>query len=354
MKKFFTLFVCLILAASTVYAQKEQEVKTGAKMSGYVFGDYFYKVGGDTLVKAGSSQFSGNAKDDQAFNLRRMYLNFDYTFNEQFTGKIILEGGDKSLDANKRYGIFVKYAYAEWKEILPGAKLLVGIIPTSEYAAGLAEKGWIFRSVERTVIDKSGLATGADFGIGLYGKFDKEGLFNYTAMIGNGSGTAMETNKYKKYYLSLNAQPVKGLFAEVHFDFEPNANDLNKQTIKGLLFYKTDAFIIGFEGFQRTYTQAKTPIEVKSTPLGISAYASYSLGDNLKAFARFDNYNPNTENTTTGYSENFIVAGIDFMPFKDVHFIPNIWMTTFSKKTDTPKDKDADLVARITFFFNFK
>lgn len=358
MKKLLTLLVCLAIATGSAFAQKEQAaVQTGAKMSGYIFGDYFYKIGGDPTVSNAlntkGTQFSSNKKDDQAFNIRRMYLNFDYIFNEQFAGKVVIENNDKQFNSDSRFGFFLKYAYMEWKEIYPGAKLMIGIIPTSEWAGGLAEKGWTYRSVEKTLLDKSGLGTGVDLGVGLYGKFDKEGNYGYTAVVGNGTGTKIEDNKYKKYYLSLNAQPIKGLFAEVHYDFEPADKDLNKTTFKGVLFFQSADFTVGFEAMQRKQITVVDP-ETKITPFGFSGYAIYKINDNFKVFGRYDQMDFNTEITTSGYKEGFITAGVDFMPIKDIHIIPNIWMTNFSKNVDSAPDKDADLVARLTFFFNFK
>jgi hypothetical protein len=132
---------------------------------------------------------------------------------------------------------------------------------------------------------------------------------------------------------------------------------------------------------------------------GISAYIHGDIIKNkLRFFARYDRFSPtnkinnnqynkyilNTSNyndnsysslatssaaaNATGdvtYKQNFIVAGLDFTPAKNVHIMPNIWYNRYATQLSdnlnnttngTLADKakgDYDLVYRISFYFVF-
>jgi hypothetical protein len=115
--------------------------------------------------------------------------------------------------------------------------------------------------------------------------------------------------------------------------------------------------------------------------------------DKLRWFARVDLYNPNknvdnskysayagisspsaymqngyhltfspstgapTAATSTGdptAKETFVTIGLDWMPYKDVHFEPNVWVNGYSSQlSSTGSEKDHDTVFRLTFFFVF-
>ncbi len=74
----------------------------------------------------------------------------------------------------------------------------------------------------------------------------------------------------------------------------------------------------------------------------------------LKAFARFDYYDPDTKSDSTGYKENFFTAGLDYMPIESVHFIPNVWVNSYSAKNSSAIERKADVVGRITFYYNYR
>ncbi len=350
------LFFAALLGVGSLSYLIAQD-KPAGKVHGYVFGDYFYKIGGDSTGK--SSQYSSLGKSQQAFQFRRFYLYYDHTFDEKFSAQFLLEGNDKALTDGK-HGVFVKTAYLEWKNILPNSNLWFGLIPTPTWSL-LSEKVWNYRSIEKTVADFRGLGSASDIGVGLRGKFDAEGMFNYVAMIGNGNAQKPENNKYKKYYLSVSAKPVKELVLEGYVDFEPAFNDLNKTTLKGFAAYQSQDFTVGVEVVQQIQAkqgaipQGQTTPNDK-TPLGISLFgwAPIPTVEGLNAFARYDFYNPDTKVSNAGFKETFITAGLDYMPIKNVHLMPNIWINSFSPKASGVASRDADVVARLTFFYVYK
>jgi hypothetical protein len=340
----------LILLAASAPALLSQEPPSG-KLSGLVFGDYFYKIQGDST--GAGSQYSSVKKDQQAFQFRRFYLFYDYTLSETFAAQFLLEGNDRALTDGK-HGIFLKTAYVEWKNILPLASLSFGLIPTPSWVA-VTEKAWAYRAIEKTIADFHGLGVATDIGVGLRGKFSESSTLSYSVMIGNGGGQKPEVNKYKKYYGSLLYKPAADLLVEGYADFEPSADDRSITTLKGFAAYQTDGFTIGCEAV--TQTQKKSGAAgADRSPLGVAAFARapFPGSENLGWFARFDYYDPDTKITSGGFTERFITAGLDFTPAKNLHLMPNIWVNTFSDKSGQGLSQDADIVGRVTFFLVFK
>ena len=59
------------------------------------------------------------------------------------------------------------------------------------------------------------------------------------------------------------------------------------------------------------------------------------------------NYNdPNTK-------EQFITAGLDFTPAKNVHLMPNIWYNKYTNQGPANLYNSYDLVYRVTFYYVF-
>ncbi len=355
-------YIQILLMAITLLSSYSNPIfsqeKSPFKISGLLFGDYYYKIQGDSSGSSG--EYSPYKKDYQAFDLRRVIFNYEHTISDKFTAAFTLEGGNKFLGSGGRFSVIIKAAYVEWKNIFEGSNLYAGYFLTPAFVWGISEKMWAYRSVEKTISDFRSLTTAVDLGVGLKGYFDKKSNYGYFIMIGNGTGTRPENNKYKNYYASLNAKPVENLNIEAYTEFEPNADDKNKLTFKGVLAYQTPNITIGTEAVN----QVKKKAGVNSSdvnPFGISFYAHGTLikdkktkASKLNAFARFDMYDPDMKLDSAGFKENFITAGFDYMPIPSVHFMPNVWINTYTDKSSAKIKKDADIAARLTFFYIYK
>jgi len=348
--KLSNLSIIILIGTFTLSATAQD--KPGGKVHGYVFGDYYYVISADTAASRGMGQYSSTPKDFQGFQFRRLYLYYDHTFNETFAAQFLLEGTDKSLDPGGRYGVFVKTAYLEWKNIFRNSNLWFGLIPTPTWSL-LSEKVWNYRSIEKTVTDFRGLGSASDLGVGLRGKIDDEGMLNYVLMIGNGTGQKPENNKYKKYYASLSVKPVKEFVVEGYVDYEPAADDKNKTTLKGFAAYQTARLTIGTEVLQQTQAKAGMAGADRSPfCLSLFAWAEVPNVQGLNVFARYDFYNPDTKVSSTGFNENFMTVGLDYMPIPNVHIMPNLWLNSYSAKGTG--SVNADVVGRVTFFYIYK
>ena len=193
---FLATFLWLLLSFQAIFAQdKNNEFKPHGKLSGKVFGDYYYKAHSDSLAR-GDYQYSGIANDENAFQLRRVQLGYQYHISKKFSGEVMvdLEGAT----AAKKMGFYIKYANLQWKNIFPNSNLIIGSTQTPTYAT-VTEKYWEYRHVEKMSEDMHG-STSYDLGVRLEGSFDKKKNYGYNLMVGNGTGSKAENNRSKKIY----------------------------------------------------------------------------------------------------------------------------------------------------------
>ncbi|MCX7877691.1 MAG: hypothetical protein N2510_03505 [Ignavibacteria bacterium] len=340
----------LILLLSSVVSFSQNH-----KLSGLLFGDYFYKVSGDS--SSSFTEYSQYKKDHQAFDIRRVMLIYENQISENFKAGFSLEGGNRFL-LNGRFGVIIKTAFLEWKNIFPYSNLYIGYFPTPAFVWGLSEKVWGYRSVEKTVSDMRNLTTPVDLGISLRGSFNKEASYGYSLMIGNGSGLRPENNKFKKFYISL-FQKLSWLNNELYFDFEPESGGRQIRTLKGIVSFEHKFYTIGTEFLMQNRIKFG-PNQEDITPAALSLFAHATVLKQpkteiprMRVFGRFDLYNPDI-NLDNVYIEHFITAGIDFSPLPGVHFMPNIWINTYNPTSDSLPERKNDIVGRMTFYYIYK
>jgi hypothetical protein len=210
-------------------------------------------------------------------------------------------------------------------------------------------------------------------GASLQGWFDQKGCFGYTALVGNGTSAKPETDNFKWFYGDVYAKFLdKRLLIDLYQDYEklnwgvytkgPNGNLYHDRNMTKLFVaWNTKKFTAGFEGFQNVILGDvkvtgidKNTYYRTSKAMGLSFFVRGAILSNsdgkqvLGFFARYDNYDPNgnlanivadknvaTYAATTGNyepttKEQFVTYGLDFTPFKNIHFMPNVWMNTYN------------------------
>lgn len=343
MKIKLILVLLLVLTAGAASAQ------TKGKVYGLAFGDYFYKASGDS---SGSSlEYSGYAKDFNTFEFRRVYLGYQHPITENITADVLLAFEGRELNNQQTRTVLVKTAEMKWSGIFEGSDLVVGLTATPGFSF-ITEKVWGYRAIEKTIMDQRGILGSRDLGVMLRGAFDKDKNYGYSFMIGNGRGARLENNKYKKFYGQLfTYQMKKKLVFEAYSDYEPVTSDRSRTTLKGFLGYVTDNITVGVEGFQQMQKNfAGDTADV--IPFGISGFITGGIvKKKLNFYARYDYFDPDTENSTSGFKENFITVGLDFMPRENVHIMPNVWVNSYSDKSTAGLERDADVVPRISFWY---
>ncbi|MFI5263852.1 MAG: hypothetical protein ACHQM6_05000 [Candidatus Kapaibacterium sp.] len=379
----------------------------GGKFNAQFFGDLFYKMHADTLGR-GSGQYSGGGpatpnvpRTAWDFQIRRIYLGYNYDISKSFTTEFLLayeEGniggaitgatstaGKATLDIQGERSVYVKLANIQWKNIYSNATLVFGAQATPGYVF-TSEAVWGYRSIEKTLTDKNGIIKSSDLGLGLRGAFNDARDFGYDLLLADGTGqtlpnVASVNAKNKKLYVDLWGKFMdKKIVVQAYFD-DQQTSDLplskNSTTLKFFAAYATTPLTIGAELFMQTNTNAvadsnfaagKTET-VSSKPFGFSVFATAQIVENcLNVFARYDSFDPDNnylnsgvKYSTAGYGstlskESFIVAGLDWTPYKNVHIMPNIWYDGYSNKNTNLTDRqlsDNDIVPRLTFFYKF-
>jgi len=354
--------VAAILIAVPCAAQTQQVVQTPpdfprGRISGYVFGDYYYNVVGDPIHRynaAGSDSDKTNidasraqqiGKDLNGFQIRRLYFQLDNDLSIKYSTRFRLEADSKSLTSDGKIGVNVKALYVQAKSVYRRADLFVGVLTTPIFEN--VEEFWQYRSIEKTIADFRGIGSSADLGAEVKGAFDTDRKVGYYLMIGNGLGQKPEDNRYKKFYYGF---PVKfGDFrAEAYADYEGAFGGKERVTYKGWAGYEFKKGAVGVEVVDRVNHSRPTNQE----PFGVSVFGRVAPRTDLAAFARVDQWSDDRRLDNRVDSQLWI-AGIDWQPLRDVHFMPNFEYQRFDAKGTAVKPAHNEMQARITFYYRF-
>ncbi|MFA6978185.1 MAG: hypothetical protein WC209_02590 [Ignavibacteriaceae bacterium] len=349
MKRISVIFITFIALQTFLLPQEK------VKISGVVFGDYFYNI--DNAVPA--------KKDVNGFQFRRIFFTTDFALADNLDSRFRLES-DQTVNSNTnggKLGVMVKDAYLKWKEVFNGSELIAGISPTPGFET--AETAWDYRALEKTILDLNSIISARDFGVDLKGKLNENGSINYWIKYANNSGNAPETDKYKRYSAMFKFKLSDNVLTSIHVDyadradkfdaFDKQAKSNNQFVGSFFLGYKQkEDFSVGVEAFTRTLQNnfAKTAADAlqDQSSIGISVWAWGTLSETLKLVGRFDSYDPNTKNDSDGNA--FFMAGLDYKAAKNVSVIPNLQLVSYQAK-NAQGESLKDLTARVTLAFTY-
>jgi len=379
MKKLQLIMIALFFISLNGFSQKDTAQTKKAfvpsgKIWGQIFGDYTYKLSANTF-NMNNTQYSANPKDFNSFDFRRIFLGYDYDISEKFTSAFLL-ASDGQVASDGSRSIYVKGANLKWKNIFKNIDLIVGQQQTSTYS--VASNTWGYRSLEKTIMDMRKIGVSYDFGACLQGKFNKNGDYGYSLMIGNGSGSKPENDKFKKKYIDLWGKFLdKKLILDIGGDNEiaqTSPYKKSKTTVKGFISYQMEKFTICFEAFSQlqknntTYTEP-VPSVLKDTTnavaSGITLFAKGMINSKLGWVVRYDHYNPDTKFNANDvyaasypsfYTESFVLAGLDYTVAENIHVMPNIWYDKYDNRAvafNKLSKTSYDLAARITVSYVF-
>jgi len=360
---------CLSLSIG-IHAQEstpKEEFKPTAKLSGEIFGDYYYKVESDTITSWGTAEFSRKKKDDNGFTLRRVHLRATFQLAPKVSGQILYEGDDGNLLPNgRRAAGNLRYAYLRISDIWPyGGSITIGAQETPTFTT-FTDKIWGYRSIERSIFDARRLGTSNDVGFSISGYLDSSKTIGYIFMVGNGTAQAPENDKFKKIYGEINGYLFnKRLLFDIYADYEDLGTKSydsfsvrqNKFSIKGFLAFQIPVLTVGVEGgFQQQSKMGAVDKEKRTAkdklPLGVAMFVRGTIIKNkLNFFVRGD-YFDNDNNEVNKYTELFFVGGLDFIPGGNAHIMPNIWINMYEARGNKPERK-SDIVPRLTFWWKF-
>ncbi len=358
-----------ILAIGTAAPGAAQVTGTGpdyprGRISGYLFGDFYYNVTGDpghgynasgadtarpnidgSTFANGTPRLIGS--DLNGVQIRRIYFQADNDLSAKYSTRFRLEMDSKALTSDGKIGVYVKAAYLQAKNVLPGGSFLFGMLTTPTFE--IADELWLYRPIEKTIADFRGLGSSSDIGVQLKGYFDSDHRIGYSAMVGNGPGQKPEDNRYKKGYLSFPLRPTENLWLEPYADYEGGAASQDRATFKMLAGYEFRRLTIGAEVVDRVNHQTSAP---NREPFGFSIFARGRATPKMAAFARFDRWQPNTRGADRVDTDMYI-AGLDWEPFKDVHVMPNVEATQYNARGAAVAPPHHDLQARMTMYYRW-
>lgn len=311
------------------------------KISGYIFGDYFYEF---SNPNAATDDLNRNG-----FQFRRAYFTYDRDLSEKFSVRFRLEMNSPDLTRTQDFGTsttlapYIKHAYLRWNNFIPQSRLSFGLVGTPTF--NMSEEVWGYRAVEKTVMDLRSIAPSADLGMALEGKLTKSGVLNYAIFVANGTGTRSETDKNKRVYVNVPIK-IKGGFALVpYFDYEGGNDGRDKNAMAVFAGLQKPRFHGGVEVFQKKSNNALANNQDR-TENGFSVFGAVKAAEKVKLFGRFDNYDPNTDVDDNGNS--LIIAGLDYAADKNVNIIPNVRIESYQAS-----GVDANTIGQVTFFFRF-
>ncbi len=334
---------CLIVILAFplfLFAQKSNS----GKLSGYMFGDYYYEV----------SNHNNNFNDRNGFWIRRIYFKYSKKISENFSSCLLFEmntpdGLTKTV--NKPFP-FVKAAYVAWKHGRNQALLGISATPT----LGAVVKTWGYRCVEKTPLDLHKFAHSVDFGLALKGTLDNAGKISYHLMLANGSGNKSDPNDGKKVMLSVGFKPSKALLIDVYGDWDNNPGSTDWYTFRGFVGYNTAKLRLGL-----LYThQVRQMVGAADLKLNMgSAFAVAKISQKSSVFVRVDrSFDPDPLGNTICYlpfdptaKSTLFIGGLDCALAPAVHLMPNIETILYDKVNGVTPDKD--ILPRLTFFYKF-
>ncbi len=324
------------------------------KFGGTVYYDYFVDL---------TDRGNDDATVTNGFQWRRVYITAKKSWGDvmfRYTTDIDPKYGTKNLN------VYTKYAYLEWKGLVPDAKLLIG--QHSPKTHGWVEKRWHYRSIAKTMSDANKWTNAAELGIGLQGKAS-EGKLEYNLDLNNGNG-------YKKRVAKdgmgasgrLAFQPIDGLYVSglatvsvpggSHlFSYTYAVDDTTEVTVeKTVDLDDSDLYLEGLVGYEEerfglfasyglyTNKQGKLdtsgfehgdpfPSIVDKESSGLSAFGRARVAEKTYAVARFDWIDPDTDVDKDGHS--LLIVGLDRKVHDGVYLQPTFRLRSYEDSDAT-------------------
>lgn len=313
----------LLIAVFAVPSESAAEVK----MKGYLFGDYYYVA-------------SGTDKEQNGFQIRRIYLTFDKKWNNEWSGRFRLEANDAGFGVGGKMTPAVKDAFLRYRK--DGRSLVAGLSPTPTWS--FTEGVWGYRSVEKTIMDLNKVGSSRDLGVLFGTPLDAAGKVKAQFMVGNGNSNRSEVDNHKKAYVRLDVAPSKSFGFNVYADYETRPGDTDRTTFSGLVYSRNDSRAFGLEAVWQNRKNAVAGAD--SAVRGISGFGRVKTRDNFGVFGRVDYFDPSDQTGDDAITRFF--AGIDIMPDPKIHIMPNVIVESFQDSS-----LDTAFIPRVTVFFIF-
>ncbi|MDD3859699.1 MAG: rhodanese-like domain-containing protein [Bacteroidales bacterium] len=294
---------------------------------------------GKTIVQVfGNFDFNLSPGTKQFFRfwIGRAHFGYQYSFNEQWQAKIIIDAGrpttmdefaifDTSynllygfvnLNEGSYYTMTLKFASLEWKPV-ENLTIQAGSVLLNHYIT--QEKFWGYRYLAPTFQDKYyGLPSG-DLGVIAYYKMSNK--FGLDLSVTNGEGFRKDQDMPGNIKIAsgLDFYPIKSLQTRVYYEYYKlsySNHVIEQQMISAFIGYKfKDKFRIGAEYNSRYNQQFFRNLDLS----GFSVFGIYCINEKLDIFARYDYLiNDNSVNSIQYPNLFAVITGFQYSPIDGI------------------------------------
>ncbi len=286
-----------LLVPLALAAEAPEEKLPVVKPGGVIFAHYGYDL-------------AEGADGANEFAVDRVYVRADAQISRRLSARVTLDADRlKATDAagnplDTKYRVFVKHAFLEVKDVLPGVKLRAGMIDTPY--TPFYDAFWGNRYLTESFAKNQKLLETADLGVGAWGEH-AGGLVDWNVSLVNGEG-----------YGKLEDDAGKAVQARLTVDPLAKREGL-AMPVTGFVAYDTDAAAAtttltwaGAAGFAAPYVVAWAEVVGRAedgvSGLGYSATLNPKLPKVAGLVARFDHYDPDT--ATADDANTLLLAGV--------------------------------------------
>ena len=203
-----------------------------------MFGDYYwyYRWHQDQVSASNPTSVEGQ----QGFWFRRLYLAYDWSYDERLTTRFRLEANSNGQFDGGNLEPYVKDAYLKWM-YRGQQQLTLGIQPSLTF--DWLEGFWGLRHIEKSPADLYRIDSSRDFGVTLSGPVAVDGL-RYGVQFGNDSGNGSEVNVNKAVRIEGRFERNSGLAVEGFYGYMSRPEGESRHTAQA------------FAGFRRAPVRA--------------------------------------------------------------------------------------------------
>ena len=262
--------------------------------------------------------FTANNKSS-AFEVTRAYLGYEYTFNPEWYGYIVLDVGDPQAGRNQ-FSAFLKNAFIRYRK--SGLTFLFGMVPTTQFK--VAEDVWGLRYVDEVFQDLYGFSSSADLGFTVQYQFADFIGADFSVFNGEGYHN-LQGDDYMQPAAGITVHPVRVVTARLYADYM--GGTIKQRSYSAFMAYQDNDLTAGAEyNFQQNVDMTEG-----RDRFGPSFFVTYNLFPNIKAFGRYDFLLSNTpEGENVPWQNNndgqLIMAGVEYAPLRGIRFTPNYRM----------------------------
>lgn len=352
------ILLLFLLITISLYSQEDT---INGRLSGLVFGDYYYNLKRDPIAAGMGNIAYPGSEGMNAFQIRRVYLTYDHNISQEFSGRIRLEA-DNSYSYGNQFSVYLKEANFQWNNIFDGSNLVLGLQQSPTYV--VSEFYWENRFLEKTQLELRLIAPASDLGISLSGNLWGNGMLKYWLMFGNGNGIFRESDKHKRLYSHLQFSPDKNFTFTLSFDYVsrpkllirtpgpydleyPN-DDLNFTLFAG--YREKQRVSVGVEAFYRIRQNGEQQrnLEGHSYSLALSLFGTWYFSPKVAVAGRYDYFDPVT--TQEGDSRSIYLLALNWYPANGVILSPNIVVESYESLPAGTSFNSA-IIPRFTFFY---